>query len=190
MPGPIVSTPFYRGRPVEWAALEAIRNEIARLKPNGGVGYKLNQSASGWSLSIPSSTGGGGGSSTAVCPWQVSTANTSPSEWKITIAWGLVGPQGVLPIGMQYSDDPPLLMDWQDGFVVMTVTFKSDSGLIDTVKFEIKDTIPEQSETEAYYPIARISTVTPSGGGDPQQVIQNLCSAPVPSVCDLKFVSA
>jgi hypothetical protein len=95
---------------------------------------------------------------------------------------------------MQYSNDPPLVMDWQDGFVVMTVTFKANSTLIDTVKFEIKtppapgeSPIPHQSETEAYYPIARLSTVTPEGGGDPQQVIQNLCSAPVPSVCDLKF---
>jgi hypothetical protein len=177
-----------RGRPLTPENYNALVQTVMANRLAPGAGYTVIQTPRGTALAIAPQRGGGG--SAGVCPWQVSTANTSPSEWKITIAWGLVGPQGVLPIGMQYDDKPPLTMDFVDGFVVMTVTFKTDSGLIDTVKFEIKPAIPEQSETEAYYPIARISTVTPDGGGDPQQVIQNLCSAPQPSCCDLKFVAA
>jgi len=184
MAGPIVSTPFQRGRPVGWAELEALRNEIARLKPNSGVGYRLNQSPSGWSLSISSATGGGG--ATAVCPFKVTTANTSQSQWKFKIQFGFIG--GKIPTGMFPGDLPPLIMEWTDGWVVTVVTFVTDKVDVDTVLFEVHATIPANTETTAYYPIAYISTDTT----DPEnqaQLIQNLCATPVPSVCDLVFVA-
>jgi hypothetical protein len=184
----MIPSEIQRGRPLTPENYNSLVQTVMANRLAPGAGYTVIQTPRGTALAIAPQRGGGGGSA-GVCPWQVSLDVTDPQTPKITIAWGLVGPQGVLPIGMQYSDNPKLTINWQNGFVVMTVTFKSDSGLIDTVKFEIKTDIPEQSETEAYYPIARLSTVTPEGG-DPQRIIQNLCSAPVPSVCDLKFVSA
>jgi len=182
MAGPIVSTPFQRGRPVGWAELEALRNEMARLKPNSGVGYRLNQSPSGWSLSIPAATGGGGGGAT-VCPFLVKEANKTPEEWAITIAWGLVGVPPVLPDGMEPTNDPPISIDWTDGWVCMKVDFVEDDTAIQSVSFQISNDIPEADETYAYYPIAYIFTTTVNGYEI--QNIRNLCSAPSPSVCDL-----
>jgi len=185
MAGPIVSTPFQRGRPVGWAELEALRNEMARLKPNSGVGYRLNQSPSGWSLSIPAATGGGGGGgATAVCPFKVTTANPSPSNWKFKIEFGLIA--GKIPTGMFAGGVPALIMDWSDGWVLAAVTFVEDQITIETVSFEVQEDIPANTETIAYYPIAYLST--DSTGTDPVQVIQNLCATPIPSVCDLLFV--
>jgi hypothetical protein len=183
MAGPIVSTPFQRGRPVGWAELEALRNEMARLKPNSGVGYRLNQSPSGWSLSIPSATTGGG-STTVVCPFQVTTANKG-DIWKFKIEFGLIA--GKIPTGMFAGGVPPLIMDWSDGWVLAAVTFVKDQVTIETVSFEVQQHIPANTETIAYYPIAYLST--DSTGTDPVQVIQNLCATPMPSVCDLLFVS-
>jgi hypothetical protein len=182
MAGPIVSTPFQRGRPVGWAELEALRNEIARLKPNSGVGYRLNQSPSGWSLSIPSPTTGSGGA-TAVCPFQVTTANEG-DDWKFTIAWGMVGVPPVLPIGMLPNNDPPLKMDWNDGWVYMRVEFVENDTAVKEVQFKNETEIPAADTTYAYYPIAYIDTDS-TNSENPTQRIQNLCSAPIPSVCDL-----
>jgi len=182
MAGPIVSTPFQRGRPVGWAELEALRNEIARLKPNSGVGYRLNQSPSGWSLSITSATASG---AKRVCPFEVSTANTSPSDWKFTIAWGLIG--GKLPEGMAPNDDPPFIQDWENGWVVAVCTFVANDVVLDTVKFEVHEDIPVNTTDTAYYAIAYIDT--DSTGEEPVQRIRNVCIAPNPSVCDLAMES-
>jgi hypothetical protein len=182
MAGPIVSTPFQRGRPVGWAELEALRNEIARLKPNNGVGYRLNQSPSGWSLSIPSATTGGGKSG---CPFAVSTANPDPEHWKFTIAWGLIG--GKLPEGMAPNNDPEFSMDWTDGWVVAACTFVENDVVLDTVKFEVHEDIPANTTDTAYYAIAYIDT--DSSGEEPMQRIRNVCAEPKPTVCDLAMES-
>jgi hypothetical protein len=184
MAGPIVSTPFQRGRPVGWAELEAIRNEIARLKPNSGIGYRLNQSPSGWSLSIPSATTGG--SKASYCPFAVSTANPDPEHWKFTISWGLIG--GKLPEGMSPNDDPPFLKDWENGWVVAACKFVENDVVIDTVSFEVHADIPANTTDTAYYAIAYIDT--DSSGPKPVQRIQNVCVTPNPSVCDLAMESA
>jgi hypothetical protein len=181
MAGPIVSTPFQRGRPVGWAELEALRNEIARLRPNSGVGYKLNQSPSGWSLSISSATGGGG---KRICPFEVTTANKG-DDWKFSIAWGMIG--GKLPEGMSPNDHPPFIMDWSDGWVVAVCMFVENDVVLDTVKFEVHADIPVNTTNAAYYAIAYIDT--DSSGAEPVQRIQNVCVAPNPSVCDLAMES-
>jgi len=179
---------FVANQELKISDLNQLSDEIRAAQITSVMGGRFTRGPGGTALVIDPGTSTGGSSSTMPCPWQVSAANKSASDWRITIAWGLVMPQGVLPIGMQMTDDPPLDLAWTDGYVLMTVTFKANSTLIDTAKFEIKAAIPAQSENEAYYPIARLITKI-DNAGQPYQKILNLCSAPVPSVCDLKYVA-
>lgn len=169
-----------RGRGIEpenWNSL--VRLTMAN-RPNSGAGYTLTPTPRGWSLSIPSRSGGGGGS-TAVCPFGVSTANEG-DNWKFTIAWGLIG--GLLPTGMFPNNDPPLVMAWEDGWVVAKCTFAEGDVILTSVSFEVSPTsIPPNTSSDAYYPISYIDT--DSSSGQPVQRINNVCSTPKPSVCDL-----
>lgn len=150
-----------------------------RIAP--GNGYTVLQSPRGVSLAM-AQRGGGGSGTTAVCPFQVTTANVG-DDWKFSIAWGMVGVPAVLPIGMFPNNVPPLTMTWGDGWVYMQVQFVTDDTAVKEVQFKNAAEIPPADETYAYYPIAYINT--DSSGGEPTQRIQNLCSAPIPSVCDL-----
>jgi len=149
-----------------------------RIAP--GNGYTVLQSPRGVSLAI--ARGGHGGGSVAVCPFNVTTANEG-EDWKFSIAWGMVGVPPVLPIGMLPNNDPPLTMDWNDGWVYMQVEFVTDDTAVKEVQFKNEAEIPPADTQYAYYPIAYIDT--DSSGETPVQRIQNLCSAPIPSVCDL-----
>jgi hypothetical protein len=180
MAGPIVSTPFQRGRPVGWAELEALRNEIARLKPSSGIGYKLNQSPSGWSLSIPSSTTGGG---STTCSWKVTVVELEEIPY-LEIPWGMVGVPPVLPTGMTPNNDPPMQLPFAEGWVCMKVSFIVDDVAINEVIIEIYEDIPSADEEFAYYPIAYAFFVNSEGAATEHRV-NNLCSNPIPSVCDL-----
>jgi len=181
MAGPIVSTPFQRGRPVGWAELEALRNEIARLKPNSGIGYKLNQSPSGWSLSISSPGIGGGGATT--CPWKVTIVELEGIRY-LKIPWGMVGVPPVLPTGMELNNDPPMQLPFAEGWVCMKVSFIVDDVAINEILIEITKDIPAADEEFVYYPIAYAFFVN-SEGAATQYRVNNLCSNPIPSVCDL-----
>jgi hypothetical protein len=166
------------------AQLNNITSEIRANTLLQGVGYTVNRGLGGTSLSITPGLIGGG--STAVCPFKVTIANKSPSEWKFRIQFGFIG--GKIPTGMFPGDLPPLIMEWTDGWVLAVVTFVIDKVDVDTVLFELHPTIPANTETTAYYPIAYISTDT-TDPENPAQLIQNLCATPVPSVCDLVFVA-
>jgi len=152
-----------------------------RIAP--GNGYTVLQSPRGVSLAIAQQRGGSGtGGSTTVCPFQVTIANEGDT-WKFSVAWGMVGVPPVLPIGMLPNNDPPLTMTWNDGWVYMQVEFVADDTAAQEVQFKNETEIPPADETYAYYPIAYIDT--DNSGETPVQRIQNLCSAPIPSVCDL-----
>lgn len=178
MAGPIVSTPFQRGRPVGWAELEAIRNEIARLKPNSGIGYRLNQSPSGWSLSIPSPMTGGG---KKTCPWEVTFKSkgdaTDPENWRYLPPYGTIG--GVWPDGMNVANDPVLEIKWKDGLVCIVVEFESDAVAVKSAKFDVFEDIPSREADKAYYPIATLATK------DNSPIITNFCNQINITVCDL-----
>jgi hypothetical protein len=163
------------------AQLNNITSEIRANTLLQGVGYTVNRGLGGTSLSITPGLIGGGGS-TAACPFQVKTANVN-DDWKFSIAWGMVGVPPVLPIGMLPNNDPPLTMTWNDGWVYMQVEFVTDDTAVKEVQFKNETEIPPADETYAYYPIAYIDT--DNSGETPVQRIQNLCSAPIPSVCDL-----
>jgi len=166
------------------AQLNNITSEIRANTLLQGVGYTVNRGLGGTSLSItPGLINGGGGGATAVCPFQVTTANEG-EDWKFKIEFGLIG--GKIPTGMFAGGVPALIMDWSDGWVLAAVTFVADQVTVDTVSFTVNADIPANTETIAYYPIAYISTGSTSG--TPTQVIQNLCATPMPSVCDLLFV--
>jgi hypothetical protein len=81
------------------------------------------------------------------------------------------------------NNDPPLTMDWKDGWVYMQVEFVTDDTAVKEVQFKNEAEIPAADETYAYYPIAYIDT--DNSGETPVQRIQNLCSAPIPNACDL-----
>jgi hypothetical protein len=79
---------------------------------------------------------------------------------------------------------PPLTMTWNDGWVYMQVEFVTDDTAVKEVQFKNAASIPAADQTYAYYPIAYIDTDS-TDPANPTQRIQNLCSAPIPSVCDL-----
>jgi hypothetical protein len=162
--------------------LNNITSEIRANTLLQGVGYTVNRGLGGTSLSI---TPGLIGGSTAVCPFQVTTANEG-DDWKFTVAWGLIG--GKLPEGMSPNDDPPFKMDWDDGWVVAACTFVANDVVLDTVIFEVRADIPANTTDTAYYAVAYIDI--DSSGDEPVQRIRNVCGTPNPSVCDLAMESA
>jgi len=167
------------------AQLNNITSEIRANTLLQGVGYTVNRGLGGTSLSITPGLIGGGGS-TAICPFQVTTANEGDT-WKFSVAWGMVGVPPVLPIGMLPNNVQPLTMTWNDGWVYMQVEFVTDDTAVYAVRFENEEEIPPADTQYAYYPVAYIDT--DSSGETPVQRIQNLCSAPMPSVCDLALPS-
>ena len=163
--------------------LNNITSEIRANTLLQGVGYTVNRGLGGTSLSITPGLIGGGSGSTAVCPFQVTTANVG-NTGKFTVAWGMVGVPPVLPIGMLPNNVPPLTMPFLDGWVYMRVEFVTDDTAVKEVQFKNTAEIPAADTTYAYYPIAYIDTDS-TDPTNPVQRIQNLCSAPIPSVCDL-----
>jgi hypothetical protein len=176
---------FRSGQELNSTLLNQLSDGIRRAQVTSVIGGTFSSTPGGTAIIIDAQTRGGSGS-TAVCPFQVTTANVSPSEWKFKIQFGFIG--GKIPTGMFPGDLPPLIMEWTDGWVLAVVTFVTDKVDVDTVLFEVHPTIPANTETTAYYPIAYISTDT-TDPENPAQLIQNLCATPVPSVCDLVFVA-
>jgi hypothetical protein len=174
---------FRSGQELNSTLLNQLSDGIRRAQVTSVIGGTFSSAPGGTAIIINAQTRGGSGS-TAVCPFQVTTANTSPSDWKFKIEFGLIG--GKIPTGMFAGGVPALIMDWTDGWVLAAVTFVEDQVTIETVSFQVQQDIPANTETIAYYPIAYLST--DSTGTEPVQVIQNLCATPMPSVCDLLFV--
>jgi hypothetical protein len=173
---------FQSGQPLKASDLETLVRHIRDNEITSVVGGRLSRVSGGQSIIIDSAAKNGRGSG-GTCPFMVEEANKTPQDWAITIAWGLVGMPPVLPDGMVPTNDPPISINWTDGWVCMKVDFVQDDTAIQSVSFEISNNIPEADETYAYYPIAYIFTTTVNGYQI--QNIKNLCSAPSPSVCDL-----
>jgi hypothetical protein len=171
---------FRSGQELNSTLLNQLSEGIRRAQVTSVIGGTFSSTPGGTAIIIDAQTRGG--SSTAVCPFRVTTANEG-EIWKFSIAWGMVGVPPVLPIGMLPNNDPPLTMNWNDGWVYMRVEFVTDDTAVKEVTFQNTEGIPAADETYAYYPIAYIDT--DSSGEEPVQRIQNLCSAPIPSVCDL-----
>jgi hypothetical protein len=57
---------------------------------------------------------------------------------------------------------------------------------VQSVNIVVNADIPANTDVGAYYPLAYIFTDS-TDPENPVQVIQNLCSQPTPSVCDLAF---
>ena len=171
---------FRSGQELNSTLLNQLSDGIRRAQVTSVIGGTFSSTPGGTAIIIDAQTRGGG--STAVCPFQVTTANEGDT-WKFSIAWGMVGVPPVLPISMLPNNNPPLTMDWNDGWVYMQVEFVTDDTAVKEVQFKNGSAIPPADTTYAYYPIAYIDT--DSSGETPVQRIQNLCSAPIPSVCDL-----
>ena len=120
---------------------------------------------------------------TSNCPFGV-TGVAKGDDWQIKIAYGEV--QGVTPENMSTAED--YLIAWKDGTVVMEVTFKDQSVDIDKITFTIKTDQQDivNTDTEAYYAIARLDTYN-DGDGEPAPNITNYCYMPNPCVCDLVY---
>jgi hypothetical protein len=172
---------FRSGQELNSTLLNQLSAGIRRAQVTSVIGGTFASTPGGTAIMIDAQTRGGGASN-AICPFQVTTANDGDT-WKFSIAWGMVGVPPVLPIGMLPNNDPPLKMDWNNGWVYMRVEFVENDTAVKEVQFKNETKIPPADETYAYYPIAYIDT--DSSGGTPTQRIQNLCSAPIPSVCDL-----
>jgi len=174
---------FRRGEPITADKLNALVDGVLANRLQPGKGYVVTNTSRGTSLNI--TTGGGGGVSAAVlCPFQVTTANEG-NDWKFKVEWGLIG--GKIPTGMFPGGDPPLIMPWEDGWVCAYVTFVTDRVTVDTVDIVSGNTdIPENTVDGAYYPLAYLHTDS-TNPENPVQVIDNMCTQPVPSVCDLVF---
>jgi len=174
---------FQSGQPLKAADLETLVRHIRDTEITSVVGGRLSRVSGGQSIIIDSpATSSAGGS--AVCPFQVTTANASPSQWKFKVEFGLIG--GKVPTGMFPGGIPPLIMDWEDGWVLAYVYWKTDTTQIDGVTIVVNADIPANTEVGAYYPLAYIFTDS-TNSENPTQAIQNLCSQPNPSVCDLIF---
>jgi len=174
---------FRRGEPIGADKLNALVDGVLANRLQPGRGYVVTNTSRGTSLNI---TAGGGGTvgTAAVCPFQVTTANEG-NDWKFKVEWGLIG--GKIPTGMYPGGDPPLIMPWEDGWVCAYVTFVTDRVTVDTVNIVAGNTdIPENTVDGAYYPLAYLSTDS-TNPENPVQVIDNMCTQPVPSVCDLVF---
>ena len=172
---------FRSGQELNSTLLNQLSDGIRRNQITSVIGGTFTSTPGGTAIVIDAQTRGGGGS-TAVCPFQVTTANVG-DNWKFKIEFGLIA--GKIPTGMFAGGVPALIMDWTDGWILAAVTFVTDQVTVDTVSFTVTADIPENTETTAYYPIAYIST---GSGETPTQLIQNLCATPIPSVCDLLFV--
>lgn len=173
---------FRSGQEINSTLLNQLSDGIRRNQITSVIGGTFTSTPGGTAIVIDAQTRGGGGS-TAVCPFQVTTANVG-DDWKFKIAWGMVGVPPVLPIGMLPNNVPPLTMPFLDGWVYMRVEFVTDDTAVKEVQFKNTEEIPPADDTYAYYPIAYIDTDS-TDPGNPVQRIQNLCSAPIPSVCDL-----
>lgn len=172
---------FRSGQEINSTLLNHLSDGIRRNQITSVIGGTFMSTPGGTAIMIDAQTRGGSGSP-AVCPFRVSTANEG-DDWKFKIEFGLIA--GKIPTGMFAGGVPPLIMAWQDGWILVAVTFVTDQVTVDTVSFTVNADIPANTETIAYYPIAYIAT---SSGETPSQLIQNLCATPIPSVCDLLFV--
>jgi hypothetical protein len=181
-------TPYeiQRGREITPENWNAMVQQVRANTPKSGSGYTVDKSPAGWALRIARMASSNTTTpATVVCPFEVTTANVSPSEWKFKVEWGLIG--GKIPIGMYAGGEPPLIMPWEDGWVCAYVTFVTDRVTVDTVNIVSGNTdIPENTVDGAYYPLAYLHTDS-TDPENPVQVIDNMCTQPVPSVCDLVF---
>jgi hypothetical protein len=174
---------FRRGEPIEAAKLNALVDGVLANRLQPGKGYIVTNTSRGTSLNITASGGGGGGVATTFCPFEVTTANNG-NDWKFRVEFGLIG--GKIPTGMFPGGIPPLIMTWEDGWVLVYVEFVTNAVAVQSVNIVVNTDIPANTDVGAYYPLAYIFTDS-TDPENPTQVIQNLCSQPVPSVCDLAF---
>jgi len=185
-------TPYeiQRGREITPENWNSMVQQVRANTPKSGSGYTLDKSPSGWALRVPKMGGSGEATPTtttvAFCPFEVTTANVSPSEWRFKVEFGLIG--GHIPTGMYPGGIPPLIMTWEDGWVLAYVYFVENQTTVQGVSIVVNASIPANTTSGAYYPLAYIFT-DHSDPENPKQVIQNLCSQPVPSVCDLAFTA-
>jgi len=180
---------FRRGEPIGADKLNALVDGVLANRLQPGKGYVVTNTARGTSLNITAGGGGtvgGGGTTVAFCPFEVTTANVSPSEWRFKVEFGLIG--GHIPADMYPGGIPPLIMTWEDGWVLAYVYFVTDQTAVQGVSITTHPYIPANTTSGAYYPLAYIFT-DHSDPENPKQVIQNLCSQPTPSVCDLAFTT-
>lgn len=175
---------FRRGEPIGADKLNALVDSVLANRLQPGKGYVVSNTSRGTSLNITAGGGGTVGGTAALCPFEVTTANVSPSEWKFKVEFGLIG--GKIPTGMYPGGIPPLIMDWVDGWVLAYVEFVTDGVTVQSVNIVVNADIPANTDVGAYYPLAYIYTDS-TDPENPVQVIQNLCSQPTPSVCDLAF---
>jgi hypothetical protein len=172
---------FQAGQPLKASDLEALVRHIRDTEIVSVIGGRLSRVSGGQSIVIDPPPIGGGKS--AVCPFEVTTANEG-NNWQFKVEWGLIG--GKIPTGMFPGGDPALIMTWEDGWVLAYVTFVTDRVTVDTVNIVVNADIPENTVDGAYYPLAYLSTDS-TNPENPVQVIKNMCTQPVPSVCDLVF---
>lgn len=174
-----------RGREITPENWNSMVQQVRANTPKSGSGYALDKSPGGWALRMPRMASGGGGTAvaSAFCPFEVTTANDG-NNWKFRVEFGLIG--GKIPTGMYPGGIPPLIMDFVDGWVCAKVSFVTNQVAVDAVIITVETSIPANTDTFAYYPLAYIFTDS-TDPENPTQVIQNLCSQPTPSVCDLAF---
>lgn len=119
---------FRSGQEINSTLLNQLSDGIRRNQITSVIGGTFTSTPGGTAIVIDAQTRGGGGS-TAVCPFQVTTANVGDT-WKFSIAWGMVGVPPVLPIGMLPNNVPPLTMPFLDGWVYMQVEFVTDDTAV------------------------------------------------------------
>jgi hypothetical protein len=176
---------FRSGQELNSTLLNQLSDGIRRAQVTSVIGGTFSSTPGGTAIIIDAQVRGGGSGGTAtLCPFEVTAANVSPSEWKFKVEFGLIG--GKIPTGMYPGGIPPLIMDWADGWVLAYVEFVTNAIAVQSVNIVVNADIPANTDVGAYYPLAYIFTDS-TDPENPVQVIQNLCSQPTPSVCDLAF---
>ena len=171
---------FERYKAIFADKLNRIVSELRASTLQPGIGYRVMRTPGGTVLEIDSTSSVPGTSGTYYCPFEVTDATDGEKE-QFRIKFGLIGNK--IPIGMNQNDDPPLIMDWMDGFVCAEVSFDAANGTVSEVRFAVSEVIKPADTTTAYFPVACLKRV------DQKRKILNLCSAITPSVCDLMQIS-
>jgi hypothetical protein len=155
---------FLSGRPLlrELGAdrLNTILTEIRRNKPKGERGITVRQDGTGTYIGLAASLPRGGTSTPATTrPFQLSIVDVSETEtpeWKVRVLPSTLAGGSSVDLGFELADDPPFLIDAEEGVVQGVVTI-DQTGLVTARHIEIVQELSTDTDTEFHVEIGTVS---------------------------------